>query len=553
MKAWVLCVLLLAWCSAVPVSVVMSNPELAPRGEVRFSYSPAMFAPQDLSLEYSVGMPASGAGSPFTVSGTDPVLVDNGVFTLAVYPSGRMAVLVGSEVVQVEPSLEMEGSVWPANTSTVQVFPGVEMAYVLWSPFNTTVSGHRVARVWYDKPWIELETFLSSDQQQEVDVRESLSGLNVGSSSADSIKMLLKDGMYEGPVFASSVIPTEGWMLAYDGTEGLGMSLDADYWDVSSSGDDIEVLAHTSVVLEPYVQWKASSFFQVMSSNLDFRSAQARYRGGWEYRFNTTSDWASGSAGQVDDQDRFENATFNIPQPGINTTLASLSIDVGAVTGSGPSLQCSLNGHLILEQDVDAPVRITRSVPVRWLEWGDNTLACYSDGGDVAIPDVYLSLAAVEGMGWVHGGDEWKYGSVSVLSDESSSAKVDVDMRDVGITRDEPTVVVLDSTLSPLASSYTYPVLSFNASLLANITNSFFIAFGDGEDVVLSGPRVSGSAGNTSVSVVGTGGLGPADVLKSVHREAGVFKKEPSSETGSGKTFIYTDGAGALFSLVVWK
>jgi hypothetical protein len=365
----------------------------------------------------------------------------------------------------------------------------------------------------------------------------------------------LKDQLYDGPTFSSDIISTEGWILVYDGNEGFGISIDSDEHELTVLGNDLDITSHKSLLLESGVQKKVRSYFQYMSYNLDFRTSQANFRGGWKYRFNSSSDWIQGTIGQVDNQNRYENSTFFLPQPKINTTLSSLTFDVAAVVGSNPKLECQINSHEVFEENVALPAQIIREIPVRWLEWGDNNVTCYSDGGSFSIPNIYLSLASVERMDWIYGGENWQYTSVNVFTNSSTDATIELDMRDLGVTRDYPTIMVLDPNLNRIYSEYTYPVLSFNSSVTANVTNSFFITFGDGESPQLSAPPAQGSIINYTAEIVETGGFGAVDILKSVHRERRISKKQiPSgSTTGGAKTMIYDDGSGAILNLVVWR
>jgi hypothetical protein len=164
-------------------------------------------------------------------------------------------------------------------------------------------------------------------------------------------------------------------------------------------------------------------------------------------------------------------------------------------------------------------------------------------------------LASVDGANLIYGGESWQYSAVNLWVNQTSTARIDFDMRDLGITRETPTVIVFDSNLRRTHSTYTYPILSFNSSLLANITNTFIVGYGDGEFLELSAPKTSGLFVDYSSKAVSSGSFGAGSLERDIHEESRIAKKEipQGAQTGGGKTMIYEDGLGAILRLVIWR
>lgn len=554
MKKVFLLVLLLVSCSAVPVQFLMQKSEVAPRGDVNFIYSPQEFNPSQLMLKFTSGSEIHEPEIPFNISSGDPVVVDNGVFKFSVSSSDHAQIIVGTAVVDIVPEVYDGASHLPAGSS-VQVFPGSKMTYLIWTPINSTYTVHRIARIWYNKPWVEIETLVSSSAGNDIDFREHLNNLNVGTGNLDNLTIPLKSGIYEITPSDGVYIPTEGWMVAWDGENALGMGLEAEQWDLQITGSYMNFVTHQPVSLLAGVQSKTKSYYYIMSHSTDMRSDYLRFRGGAKYRFSTVNDWTSGTVGKIEDRRRDENATFYLPAPPINATLASLGLEIGTVSGSSPNLECTINGYKFLEQDVSNPILITREIPAYWLKFENNTVVCFADGGDIIVTNIWLTLASVDGVNLIYGGESWQYSSVNLWVNQTSAARIDLDMRDLGITRDASTVIAFDSNLRRIYSTYTYPILSFNSSLLANITNTFLVSYGDGEVLEFSAPKASGSFTDYSSEVVSSGSFGAGILERDIHEESRIAKKEvpQGAQTGGGKTMLYDGGLGAILRLVIWR
>lgn len=558
MKRILVLMLLLLPALSIGTQFLVRNEETAPRADVYFLYSPTEFKTSTIMVKSSVGTEAKQQESLFSISTGDPVVVDNGVFKLLVWKSGTVAIRAGYDIVSFYPSIldQFDSQNYYPGQSDVQVFQGNRMTSILWTPLNQTYNIYRIARVWYGEPWVRIDTFISSDRNRTITLSEHLDNINVGAASADTVYTLLKDGYYDGVPYDHTFIPTEGWLVSHDGADGLGVGIPADEWmmDYDEAVGNINITTRNTFTMSG-TQKEFTSYFWVLGGSGEVRPQHLQFNGGWNYRFDMTGEWKGGDVGVIEDQRRDESATFYLPQLPINATLSSLSIKVSSIVGTNPSLQCLLNGYHVFERDVPETGTYSVEFPAYWLEWDNNTIQCYAKGGDVVVPDVWLGLASVDGAHHVWGGSRWQFTSLNILSNSTANARIDIDSRDLDITRNSPSVVVLDSNLRRIHSSYTYPVISFNASVRGNVTNTYFICYGDGEPLELSAPQVNGQLVQYTTDYVSYGAFGAAQLERAVHLERAAGKRTVPAgvQTGGARAMFYQLGEGIIARLVLWR
>lgn len=554
MKKILLIVMLMSLAISVPVQFIVRDTELAPRADVHFLYSPDEFDPATLNVKYTVGAESEEKPSEFEISGTDPVIVQNNFFTLMVQKSGEAIVVYGLNVTRFVPYI-YDGTNHLPTQSDIQVFSGSNMVSLVWTPLNDgTYRISRIARIWYDQPWIELETTVSSNSTRTVDLREHIYGVNIGTLALDNITTYTRYGLYNGTPILGRIEPSEGWVVFNDGNDACGIGVNADYWSMSTNLADIDITTHKSVSLTSGVQQKFLSYYQILSSTTDFSSPYLRWLGGQVYNYNLTGSWGAGTAGVIEDGRRDENATFFVAQPPVNATVSSMGFGISAILGSNPRLQCLLNGYHVLDREYNLTETTTVEIPPYWIEWGNNTLLCYSSGGDIIINKVSLGLASLEGLKLTYGGDEWRFSSVNLLSNTTGPARIDIDVRDFGVGR-YPTFLSFDSALRRIPSSFVYPIISFNTTVRANFTNTFFIAYGYGNNLPYALSGASAGYINYTYSPVSSGSFGAGDIFRLVRSKRGLTKSGVTSgvQTAGSSTLVYGAGEGTIFKLVVWR